>query len=111
MWTPESGSSGAPAAKEPRSFSRNPNHPDATAQDGKTFTSKRASLMPQDIYIHSDMLNATRSHGPKQESSVKLPVAAGYDYALPSGGPQFMARSRALQTWGAETTNDGLSTN
>ena len=63
-------------AVNPRSFNRNLHHPDATTQDGKTFASKWASLTPQVIYIHSDLLNATHSHGPRQEGTIafKQPV-------------------------------------
>ena len=43
-------------------FNRILRRPDATAQDGKSFTFKRAPLMPQDIYVRSDLLNATHAH-------------------------------------------------
>ena len=76
----------------PRSFNRNLHHPDATSQDGKTFKSQWVSLMPDNIYIHSNLLNATSSHGPRQESTIafKMPVTEGYGFVLYGDSPTYM---------------------
>ena len=76
----------------PRSFNKNLHHPDATTQDGKTFKSQWVSLLPDNIYVNSDLLNATSSHGPRQESTIafKMPVTEGYGYVLFGDSPTYM---------------------
>ena len=80
------------SAMVPRSFNRNFHHPGGTVSTRSTFTSKFVNLLIDDIYIHSDMLDGTSSHGPQKESDIirKIPVTLPYGHIVASDNPQFL---------------------
>ena len=86
---------GDASSDQPRSFNRNLHHPGGTVSTGNSFTSKFVSLQIDDIYIHSDILDATNSHGPKQESDIihRVPVTLPYGHIMASDNPQFLWHS------------------